>query len=129
MPDPSSFVPGEFMPSGFMWPIALLKAAAGVPLAGIWLAPGATVVVPDMVNAGLGFTAALVTTPVSLPAGPWKAGEDGETSMLHALVPIYPEERAFLREYGSGKLQELLTAAGVTDVVDYTRPNVCRASV
>jgi len=51
---------------------------------------------------------------------------DGRKITFLAVVPLYREETDYKLKAGSDALIDRLDKAGVTDIIDPQRPNVCR---
>lgn len=121
----------DFKDEANFWPVRWLKMLARLPHEyDTWLAPGHTVPngdPPRPFARNTGLCCALVADPVLFNAGFRRlyAGPEKTINFL-ALVPLYREEMDFKLRHGYEALAERLAEAGVTELLDVRRPNVCR---
>ena len=113
------------------WPIHLLKAMARMPHEyETWLGWGHTVPNGEEAAAFAPDTrlcCALILSPVLPDKGFDKLQRpDGRPINFYSLVPIYREEMEFKLRHGAEKLVDRLADAGVTELLDVNRKNVCR---
>jgi hypothetical protein len=109
------------------WPMRLLKTVAQYPrVHKTWIAWGHTLgSLLEPASAGGRFTGVLLTAPAHLPPGSEEVTrEDGKVVRYLAVVPLLEDELRFAREHSAEELDEKLTAAGVTEMVDASRKSV-----
>jgi hypothetical protein len=113
-------------PDDDYWPVRLLKAVARYPhLTKTWVAWGSTVENPQPYDPAKRFVGALLTAPALLPMGAEEVTrEDGRIVRYLAVVPLTGTELRFAREHDPEELDERLTRAGVTELVNPDRPSV-----
>jgi len=70
---------------------------------------------------------ALILSPLNCNNAFWRLNlSDDEVINFYSFVPIYKEEMQFARKSGGLALFDKLEAAGISDVIDPGRPNVCK---
>jgi Suppressor of fused protein (SUFU) len=116
-------------PMSAEWPLRLIQVVALYPhVHRTWVAWGHTLgsLAEPAANDPSGrFVGVLLTAPAHLPAGAEEiARADGRTVRYLAVVPLLEEELRFARERSGEELDEKLTAAGVTELLDPTRKSV-----
>lgn len=109
------------------WPVRLLKAVAQYPrVHRTWIAWGQTLgSVLEPAATGGRFAGVLLTAPALLP--PDKAEithSDGRVVRTLAVVPILEDELRFAHGHSGEELDDLLTRAGVTELIDPHRKSV-----
>jgi hypothetical protein len=116
------------------WPLRELGQLARMPhLYETWLWAGHTVAncdPPEPLTSSTGFAGSIV-----VPAD-WTPPEfntlqvdAGRTVHFFSALPLYPDELLLARQRGTECLLEMLDEAGVSDLLDPTRPNLAPAAV
>ena len=118
----------SFGDEGVYWPFRLLKGLARYPThAGTWLAYSHTIAAadpPPPYASGTKLCAAVIVPSVTLGKEFWTMKRsDGATTYFLTVVPIHADELAFAMKSGSDALLDEFEKAGVTDVLDPTRPS------
>lgn len=113
------------------WPIRWLKTLARLPHEyETWLGIGHTIPngdPPEKLAADTRFCGFMLGPPLHAPMDFHELETDsGEVVWMWALYPLYREEIDFKLAKGAEALFDRLAAAGVTEVVDVGRQNVCR---
>jgi Suppressor of fused protein (SUFU) len=113
-------------PDDDYWPVRLLKAVAHYPhLTKGWIAWGSTVENPKPYDPAGRFIGAFLTAPAKLPLGDEEfTREDGRLVRYLAVVALMESELRFAREHGPEELDERLTRAGVTELIEPGRASV-----
>jgi Suppressor of fused protein (SUFU) len=122
--------PTDFKDEANFWPIRLLKFLARLPHEyDTWLGFGHTVPngdPPQPYADGTGLCCALIVPPTQFDSRlDQLALSDDKVIQFYAVVPLYREEMAFKLRHGSEELLRRFTAAGVCELLDPHRPNVC----
>jgi hypothetical protein len=110
----------------YYWPVRLLKAIARYPhLTKTWVTWGSTMENPKAYDPEGRFRGVLLTAPARLPIGSEEVvRDDGRAVRYLAAVPLTLQEIEFERQQGAEALDERLTRARVTDLVDLGRKSV-----
>src|SRR5215472_16362225 len=108
------------------WPVRLLKAVARYPhLTKGWVAWGSTVKNPAPYDPDGRFIGAFLTAPARLPIGEEElTREDGRVIRYLAVIPVTESELRFAGEAGPEALDERLTRAKVTELIEPGRKSV-----
>jgi hypothetical protein len=111
------------------WPVRWLKQLARLPHEfGTWLGYGHSIPngdppVPFAPTTKL--SGMLLATAVSLPEAASELRLDDERSVFFwTVIPLYAEEMELKLRKGADALLDKLANAGITDIIDPTRPNV-----
>ncbi len=119
-----------FNDEAWYWPVRQLKILARLPHKfQSWLWWGHTVPhgdPPEPFAATTELCCSMLISPVSLPDELdtlWL--EDGREVTFFSLFPLYREEMEYKLAHGAEALLERVVQAGLDDVVDPRRPNVC----
>lgn len=121
----------DFKDNNNYWPIYFLKMLARFPHQyNTWLGYGHTI--PNGMDAepiaDTGFGCMLLLPPMlSFDEDFWVLNtKDGEKINFYTLIPLYKEEMDFKLEHGTEALMDKFDQAGISELVDIHRPNVCR---
>lgn len=113
------------------WPVRWLKYMARFPHEfDTWLGWGHTLpngpdADPFADNTKLGCM--MLYPSISLPSDFFELKINEEkTIRFYCMMPLYKEEMDYKLEKGSEPLTDLFEKAGITDIVDINRPNVCQ---
>jgi hypothetical protein len=115
----------------YWWPIRCLKYLARLPHEyDTWLAEGHTIPngdPPEPFANNTQLCCALLTPPLLFGAEfmSLKIRED-KTINFYALLPIYKEEMEFKLKHGGEQLYDRFDQAGINELLDINRKNVCR---
>lgn len=120
-----------FQDESWYWPLRLLKMLARFPHEyQTWLWMDHTIPngdPPEPFDPSTELCCALLSAPSSLPKEFSTLRIDARRQVAFlSLLPLYKEEMDFKLSKGSDKLLRRLSDAGVTDVLDARRENVCR---
>jgi hypothetical protein len=95
-----------------------------------WLSYGHTVShgdPPEPYASSTQMNAVILLPSMNVPEPFWSLdGGDERKTFFWSLYPLYPEEVAFKMKHGADAIWDKLADAGVTDVLDPARKNVCR---
>ncbi len=112
------------------WPIRLLKATARMPHEyDTWLSYGHTLQGAESLEPyapGTGLCSLILLPSMNVPQEFWSMTCDGRTTHFWSLYPLYAEELAFKMQNGADALWDKLEQAGITDILNPKRPNVCK---
>lgn len=114
----------------YYWPIRWLKILARLPHQyGTWLWATHTVPngdPPEPFASNIKLCCALLLFPILMPKG-FNILKVNDEKTIHFLsfVPIYREEMDFKLQQGLDPLMDRLDKAGVTELLNISRPNVC----
>jgi hypothetical protein len=115
------------------WPLRELGDLARLPhFNESWLWTGHTVGSPDpeeRITHTAEFTGWIVGPHLSLGHDPCVFRFRKRTIWIHSVIPIYKEEMELARECGCDELFDRLADAGVSDVIDPKRRNVCLGKI
>lgn len=120
-----------FESEDWYWPIRLMKTLARLPHEyETWLGMGHTVPngdPPEPYAENTGFCCALVMPTLNVPDefGTLER-EDQPAIHFYSIVPLYAEEMDFKLNKGLDDLLDRFDKAGVSDLIEIDRPNVCR---
>jgi Suppressor of fused protein (SUFU) len=113
---------------GHSWPIRLLQQLAVFPHEyGAWLWSGASVPNGDPVEAypgGGGLCCAMLAPPRTVPGGFTVLRHDGRDIHFHGLFTLLEDEMQAKLDHGADALLERFDQAGVTELLDPSRPSV-----
>jgi hypothetical protein len=120
----------DFKDEANFWPVRLLKFLARLPHAyATWLGFGHTVPngdPPAPFDASTALCCALIVPPLLFDDRfEQLAISDDKVVQFYAIVPLYREEMAFKLRNGTEELLRRFTAAGICELLDPRRPNVC----
>jgi hypothetical protein len=112
------------------WPVRLLKVLARLPheydtwLWGFHTVPNGDP--PDPFAASTKMSCAMLARPLRInPDFAQLKVDDRKTICFFSVLPIYREEMEFKLEHGGDALLERLVEAGVSELIDPNRRNVC----
>jgi hypothetical protein len=120
----------DFKDEANFWPIRLMKFLARLPHAyATWLGFGHTVPngdPPEAYDPSTDLCCALIVPP-SLFDERFNelALSDDKVVQFYAVVPLYREEMEFKLKHGTEELLRRFAAAGICELLDPRRPNVC----
>jgi hypothetical protein len=123
-----------FSDESWYWPLRQLKLLARLPHrhdTWLWfdhMVPNGDP--PEPYAPSTQLCCALLLPPITLPREfTVLEAPDGRTITFLALIPVYREEREHALRTGVDALIDRLDSAGIRDVVDPQRPNVCRSKL
>lgn len=124
----------SFKDENYYWPVRTLKMLARFPHEyDTWLGWGHTIPHDNAVSPYAPSTklcCSLLLPPVLAPPEfPVLEISPEKTVHFYALVPLYREEMDFKLKRGTEPLCDLFDKAGVNELVDITRKNVCKRSL
>lgn len=119
----------DFNEERWYWPLRWLKILARLPHEfDTWLWDLHTVPngdPPAPFADGTAFCCMMLVKPVSLPEEFWTLAIGDKTIHFFALLPLYREEVDHKLKHGGESLLPRFEKAGISDIVDPTRKNVC----
>jgi hypothetical protein len=123
----------EWATPEYFWPIAVLKQVARYPhLHGTTLSRNHTIGSidrPEPIDPAGRFVGLILREPVTLPKGAEQLKtDDGRDIKYLGIIPLFRDELAFKLEHGSGALEDKLSAANVTELLNTHRQSVISVS-
>jgi hypothetical protein len=120
----------DFKDEANFWPIRLMKQLARLPHEyDTWLGFGHTVPngdPPEPFDNSTKLCCALIVPPTLFDERfDQLALSDDKVVQFYAIVPLYREEMVFKLRHGTEELLRRFTAAGICELLDPARPNVC----
>lgn len=112
------------------WPFRWLKSVARLPHQyNSWLGSGHTIPngdPPEPFAPGTGFCCMMLVPTLLIPREARRiVVSDDVVIHFYALWPLYAEELSYKLEHGMGPLMDRLLDAGVSEIIDRNRVNVC----